>query len=243
MQLYSFFLGLGALAGLLLSGWRAPQKEVTRYLDASLGILFASLVGARLVTVMAGWSYYQAHLTEIIQVWLGGLSGVGALAGAVVGILIISIGMKLPVGTLADTFIPLVGTMAVAAWLGSWVSGSGYGAASSAWWALPARDEWGVIETRVPVQLLGAFLSLALTGMLDRLGIRLGAKGTGSALSLFGLSVVIFGLSFLRADPALVIYGLRLEAWGALGLMVVSTILLVVLLLSFLRGRRLAPKT
>ena len=242
MQLFSLFMGLGALSGLLLSGWRAPQKETMRYLDAGLGILFATLLGSRTFTVAAGWPYYQIHLREIIQVWQGGLSGVGALAGAVLGMIIIALAFKFPLGVLADTYLPLASTLALAAWLGSWVSGSSYGAPSAAWWALPAYDEMGVLDTHLPVQLLGAILSVVIALLLDRAGQRFPVKGLSALLYLFGLSGVILGLSFLRIDPALTWQGLRLDAWGAVGLMIFSAMLVVVLLLRQVINSRLSPK-
>jgi phosphatidylglycerol---prolipoprotein diacylglyceryl transferase len=242
MQLFSLIMGIGALSGLLLSGWRAPQKETTRYLDAGLGILFATLLGSRALTVAAGWAYYQDHLSEIIQVWQGGLSGVGALAGAVLGMIIIAWVFKFPLGLLADTYLPLASTLAIAAWLGSWVSGSSYGTPSAAWWSLPAYDEMGVLNTHLPVQLLGAIFSLLIALLLDRISQRFSMKGISALLYLLGLSGVIFGLSFLRFDPALTWQGMRLEAWGAVGLMIFSALLVVVLLLRQVINRRLSPK-
>jgi len=212
-----------------------------RYLDAGLGILFATLLGSRALTVVAGWAYYQGHLTEIIQVWKGGLSGIGALAGAALGMIIIALAFKFPLGVLADTYLPLASTLSIAAWLGSWASGSSYGAPSAAWWALPAFDEMGVLDTHLPVQLLGAILSLLIALLLDRVGPRFPIKGITALLYLFGLSGVIFGLSFLRVDPALTWQGLRLEAWGAVGLMIFSALLVVVLLLRQVINRRLSP--
>ncbi|HEX9091920.1 MAG TPA: prolipoprotein diacylglyceryl transferase family protein [Anaerolineales bacterium] len=242
MQLFSLFIGLGTLSGLLLSGWRAPQKETMRYLDAGLGILFAALIGSRALTVAAGWAYYQGHPSEIIQVWQGGLSGIGALAGAALGMIIIAFAFKFPLGLLSDTFLPLANTLSIAAWLGSWVSGSSYGAPSAAWWALPAYDEMGVLDTHLPVQLLGAIFSMLIALLLDRATQRFPFKGISALLYLFGLSGVIFGFSFLRVDPAQTWQGVRLEAWGAVGLMIFSALLLVVLLLRQVINKRLSPK-
>jgi len=241
MRFFSLFLALGAFSGLILAGWRAPQKEVTRFLDAGLGILLGALISGRALTVAAGWSYYQSHPKEIIQVWLGGLSGVGALAGSVLAIFILASLLKYPIGLLADMFLPLAGTLAVTAWLGCWVNGCSYGWTSSAWWALPAPDEWGLLDRRVPVQLLGAIFSLLLIWLLDMAGKRFSIKGLGATLGLFGLSTVVFGLSFLRADPALTWSGLRLEAWGSAGLMFISALIVVVSLLRWKFRRRTSP--
>ena len=81
MQSFSIILGLGTLAGLLLVGWRAPRKETIHYLDAAGFTLFIALVGSRAFAVAVNWGYYASHPIEIVQVWLGGLSSIGAIAG------------------------------------------------------------------------------------------------------------------------------------------------------------------
>lgn len=230
MQPFSLLLGLGALTGLLLAGWRAPTKESIRYLDAGVLTLLGALLGSRAITVAVNWAYYQSHIAEIYQVWLGGLSGVGALFGGVLAIFILGGWLKIHVGVLADMLLPLAGTMTVTAWLGCWMDRCGYGWPSTAWWALPAHDEWGVLAGRIPVQLLGALSTLILIWLLDRSSTRLPVKGMSASLGLFGISAMIFTLSYLRADPTPIWYGLRLEAWGAIGLMIFSALSEVVLL-------------
>ncbi len=226
-------LGLGALTGLLLAGWRAPKKETIRYLDAGVWILFGALLGSRAVTVAVNWGYYQAHTYEIIQVWLGGLSGIGALAGGTLALIMVAVWWKIPGGVLADTVLPLAGAMTVTAWLGCWMDRCGYGVPSNAWWAIPGRDEWGVLAQRVPVQLLGAIFTLIIIWLLERASKHAPMAGLSASIGLFGLSAVVLGLSYLRADPSPMWNSLRLEAWGAIGLMIFSTLTVVVLLLSW----------
>jgi len=230
MQPFSLLLGLGALTGLLLAGWRAPKKETIRYLDAAVGILFGALLGSRAVTVAVNFNYYQSHPGEIIQVWLGGLSGIGALAGGILALFIVAEWWRIPTGLLADTLLPLVGALTVTAWLGCWVDRCGYGVPTNAWWAIPGRDEWGALARRVPVQPLGAMLSLVFIWLLDRASNRLPVPGLSACIGIFGLSAVMFGLSYFRVDPTPIWQGLRLEAWGAIGVMIFSTIAVVVLL-------------
>jgi len=233
MQPFSLLLGLGALTGLLLAGWKAPKKETIRYVDAGVGILFGALLGSRAVSVAVNYNYYQSHPGEIFQVWLGGFSSIGAIAGGILALFIIAAWWKIPTGTLADTLLPLVGALTVTAWLECWVDRCSYGVPSHAWWAVPGRDEWGVLAARVPVQLAGATLSLVFIWLLDRVSKRLPASGLSASIGLFGLSGVIFGLSYLRADPTPIWQGLRLEAWGAIGLMIFSAITVVVLLVGW----------
>jgi phosphatidylglycerol:prolipoprotein diacylglycerol transferase len=231
MQPFSLLLGLGALTGLLLAGWRAPKKETIRYIDAGVLTLVGALLGSRALFVMVNFSYYQTHPGEIFQVWLGGLSSIGALVGGILAVFILAIGLRIPVGVLADMLLPLAGALAITAWLGCWVDRCGYGVPSNAWWAMPGRDEWGVLVTRVPVQLMGAGLTLLLIWILDWAGKRLPAQGLSASIGLFGLSAVEFSLSYLRADSTPMWNGLRLEAWGSIGLMIFSIVTVVVLLL------------
>ncbi len=234
MQLYSLLLGLGAIAGLLLAGWRAPNKEAIRYVDAAAIALFLALVGSRAGFVAVNWDYYAAHPLEILEVWQGGLSSIGALAGAALAVVLLAAWWKLPAGLIADIFLPLAACITITSWLGCWAGSCAYGQPSSDWWALPARDEWGVFANRLPVQLIGAILTLLLLVLLDWLARRVAIRGLAGCLGLFGISAILFGLSYLRADPSLIYQGLRLEAWGAIAMMGLSGLLVVVLLV---RGR------
>jgi prolipoprotein diacylglyceryltransferase len=238
MQTFSILLGLGAMAGLLLVSWRAPKKETMRYLDAGLVVMFGAMCGSRAMTVAVNWGYYQAHAREIYQVWLGGLSGVGALVGGILTVIIVARLGNFPAGQLADTLIPLAGTLAITAWLGCWMDSCGYGLPSSAWWALPGRDEWGVLARRVPVQLAGALLTLGMFWLLERASKRLPRSGISASVGLLGLAVELFALSFFRADPMPVWLGLRLEAWGTLGLAVFSILSLAVLFRQRMKDRK-----
>ena len=241
MQQFSVLLGLGALMGLLLIVWRAPKKETSRYLDAALAILFGALLVSRAGYVAVHLPYFQIHPGEMIQVWKGGLSGIGALAGGAIAILILAGWWRGSTASMADVILPLVGTLAITAWLGCWMDSCGYGLPAKAWWALPARDEWGVLAYRVPVQLMGAFVTLGIIWLLDRVSKRIAIPGISASLGVFLIAAEIFALSFLRADSTPLWYGLRLEAWGAIGLMVFYLLIGVVLLFRWKRRSSLSP--
>jgi prolipoprotein diacylglyceryltransferase len=230
MQPFSLFLAFGVLSGLLLVGWRAPKKETLRYLDAGLIALISALIGSRAFAVAINFSYFRLHPAEIYQVWLGGLSSIGALVGGSLVVVLISIWWKIPVGLLSDTLFPLAGAISIAAWLGCGLDRCSYGLPSNAWWALPSRDAWGILTNRVPVQLLGALLTLGVVWSLERLRMTSTVMGMNASLGLLGITSILFGLSYLRADPAYIWNGLRLDAWGALSLMIFWGIIVVVLL-------------
>ncbi len=231
MQPFSLLIALGVLAGLALIALRAPDKERLHYVDAGIVTLIGALISSRVVAVAVNWAYYVNHPGEIFQVWLGGLSGIGALTGGIITVFIMAAWWKIPFGALADAMLPLAGTVTVAAWMGCWVDSCSYGLPSTAWWAMPARDEWGIRTNRIPVQFLGALLTLILIWGIDQIVDHHTTHGMRAALGLLGVSAVIFGLSYVRIDPIQVWNGLRLDAWGALGLMIFSSIAVVVLLL------------
>jgi hypothetical protein len=130
----------------------------------------------------------------------------------------------------------LLASLAVVTWLACWSDGCAYGPVSQAWWALPARDEWGTYTRRWPVQPLCALLALILFGILDRARGRLGIPGLAAALAVLGLSLEMLGSSFLRADPSLRWQGLRLDAWGALVLTGVAGMAVVVIRKSYFKS-------
>ena len=209
---------------------RASKKLASRYVNAGLGVLLGALVGSRLVYALVNWGYFRHHPGEVFQVWLGGMSAPGAVLGALFGLLVLW-GLRLfPLGALADGLLPLLGTLSLACWLGCWSDGSAYGAASTAWDALPAIDEWGALSARVPVQLLGALLILVLYIGLEQARGSLRQPGLSASLGLLGWALVLFGLSFFRADAAQVWLGLRLEAWGGVGVAAFALVGLVLVM-------------
>jgi phosphatidylglycerol:prolipoprotein diacylglycerol transferase len=234
MSTFSLMISLGALAGLVMVAMRAPKKLAARYVDAGLVVLVCALVGSRLVFALTNWGYFRLHPSEIYQVWLGGLSASGALLGAFTAILILRAARGFFPGPLADGLLPLLGSLSIAAWLGCWIDGSAYGHPTTAWYALPASDEWGAVAGRLPVQLLGALLTLIVFVGLEQARGRYRQPGMVAGLGLLGWAMIFFGLSFLRADPAQAWQGLRLEAWGALG---VAGVGLASLLVGLLRYR------
>jgi phosphatidylglycerol:prolipoprotein diacylglycerol transferase len=213
---YSILLGLGTGIGLAWVVMSSPRRQAHNRLTAGIWFLFGGLLGARAVFVALNWPYFQAHPGESLLVFLGGLAWPGALAGGFLALGIYAWLNHLPLGSLADALVPLAAALAVSAWLGCWWDGCAYGPATSAWWGLPGRDEWGAAAQRVPTQLLGALLTLLVIGLLDWGQKRLHRSGLAATLALLGLSLELFGLSFLRADPAPLWNGVRLEAWAAL---------------------------
>ncbi len=209
-------LSLGAVLGLIWIVLDSPKDEQIISLNTGIWALFGALIGGRIAYVAVQWEYFQEHIIEIPQVWLGGFAWPGALAGGILAIIILAWLYDIPVGKLADRMLPLLASLSVAVWLGCWLIGCAFGLEVD--WGLPAKDEWGIWKNRLPLQLIGAIMTVALFWGVDRLRQREGGliSGLAASLGLGGLSLILLGASLLRVDPYLLYNGIRLETWAAL---------------------------
>jgi phosphatidylglycerol:prolipoprotein diacylglycerol transferase len=229
---FSLIVALGTVVGL---GWVAAQaarpQALARVNGGTWGCLGA-LIGSRLVYVAANWPYFQKHTLESLQIFQGGLSWPGALAGAILAVWAYARLGRMPLSTLSDALLPLGACLALSAWIGCWFDGCAYGPATNAWWGIPAWDEWGRRTGRFPTQVLGALYTLALFWLLEQPprsvlpGSNRMAAGQPAALALLGYALAMFLLSFLRVDPGAYWLGLRLDAWAAIGFVAAAAWLL-----------------
>lgn len=235
---FSLLIGLGATTGLAWIAWKAPRREALGQVNAGLWMLVGGLIGGRALYAGLNWAYFQSHFLESLQIFQGGISWTGALAGGMLALYVYAVLVHQSFGELADAMQPLVAALVVSAWSGCWLDGYAYGP-SVAWGGVPARDEWGNLSLRFPTQLFGALLTLGMywtiewnkTGFLHRLGFN--HPGRTASLALVGLSVQFFGLSFLVAGPSQPWGGLQSSAWSALGFAIFGSLTLLV---SFIRN-------
>jgi prolipoprotein diacylglyceryltransferase len=190
---------------------------LSHLIDGGLIISLVSLLGSRASYVLLNFNYFQDHLLEIPQLWLGGLSWPGALLGAVFSVFLVHWIWNEPLGELADSYLPLRCMLELGTWLAGWGAGIGYGPGTDAWFGIPVKDIFGTIEKRWPLPVLGAFLSGAWTaGVILYPLQRKRPAGTRGLLGAAGLLAILAGISFFRVDPAPELLGLRLESWLSL---------------------------
>lgn len=131
-----------------------------------LWIVLASIVGARLLHVLANYSFYRSNPGQILDVWHGGLSSFGGLLGGIpVGVILAR--KRCPqLGSWRA--LDLIGPVLMAAWgvgrlLGPQLMVDGGGRPTTAWWGLRYAGEAG---KRVPVPLIQAFDSFVIFAIL-----------------------------------------------------------------------------
>jgi phosphatidylglycerol:prolipoprotein diacylglycerol transferase len=216
---FSLILGIGTSLGLFWIAEASPRGQRIPWLLAAWLSLLGALLGARLAYVLEHLLYFSSHAAEIALFWHGGLAWEGALVGAVAVFPLIGKLWSWPLPLIADRLSRLLLPLALAAWIGMWLSGLGYGVTLSenVWWGMPAADVSGVTELRTPVQPLALASLLVFLGVLEfwlRARERRGGVRALATWIIFNADMLLFSL--LRADPAPALLGWRIETWMAL---------------------------
>jgi prolipoprotein diacylglyceryltransferase len=222
VYIYPLIVGMGATLGLTWSVLRASDGDGISIADAGLAAILGGVIGGRFLYVLIDWSNYQGQVLEILQLYLGGFSWIGALLGAIlftVGYAFIK--HKSPL-RLLDSLAPFAGIVVLSIWLASWLDGYAYGRAADWWWAFPARDGWGRLAPRFPVQVIGALTALGTIWAAEFLTKYLTVPGQIAAVAAFLLSLVYFLLAFTRADYVATFWGFRIDALLALAIVFIS---------------------
>lgn len=223
----SLLLGSAASLGLAWAAWQAVPRQRSRLVNAGLAALAGALLFGRLGYVLLNLAQFEGAAWGILAVWQGGLEWSAALAGGGVSLALYCALRGEPFGSQLDGLAPLVASLALAGWLECWLRGCAYGLPSAEWWALPAPDEWGVLQKRLPLQLLGMISAALSYWLVEALRRPAWHAGTAGALTGLLVSLAAGGLSLLRADLSPLWYGFRQETWlaGALALAALALIL------------------
>ncbi|MCX8025817.1 MAG: prolipoprotein diacylglyceryl transferase [Thermanaerothrix sp.] len=212
MNPFSLWLALGVTLGLWQVMHTGPPRARFARLGLGLAVLLTALLGARLGYVLLNPTYFRAYPLAIPQVWQGGVSGVGALLGVLLGLSGLAWALRRSWLTLCADLLPLLPTVTAAAWLGCWEAGCAYGppAPAGTWWALPIRDEWGRTTLRWPLQPLAALSLLGLFWALEmRLQEATAARRVGWGGVVFAVHTSLFSLA--RADVPPTWHTIRLD--------------------------------
>ncbi len=239
MNLYSFFIGLGASLGLLLVAHRSPEREQLSWTGAGLIVLAAGLAGSRLNFIMLHPGLFAGgHWADALAFWQGGLAWPGGLVAALLAVFVIALARRTILGVTADRLYPLLIPLAAMIWLACGQAGLAYGNAMSDQipWALPVVDEHALLTYRWPLQYVAAGTLVLVTWWVE--GLTNNARVPGSRACIwaffFGLHTLLF--SYWRADSAPVLGSLRLDYVAAIGLAAISLVGLIGMAVIRLRG-------
>ena len=223
---FTMVFTLGVLVNFLWLGLSEPTRTATSRLpdektspttriDAGLSALTAGLIGARAGFVLLHWGYYASRLIETFWFWQGGLSWIGGVVGAVIGLGVYTTLSHRPFWPLADILALSGVVMALSSWTGCLLEGCAYGRRTNAgFWTPLAVDMFGSRVPRWPTQTVGIVLNLVILAVLYWLAGRHLRHGTLVCMSLSLIAASSLALTFTRGDPVLLLAGLRLDTVG-----------------------------
>jgi phosphatidylglycerol---prolipoprotein diacylglyceryl transferase len=196
LQVHTYGIGLALtfLFGLVYFERRLRKNGYPTewFTGVFIWIVVSAVIGARLVHVLANWSTYSAHPSQILAIWNGGLSSFGGLLFAVPVGIILSRRRCPELPTVRE--LDLVAPVLVSAWgigrlLGPQLMVAGGGAQTSAWFGLSYA---GQVGKRVPVPIFQAIDCFVIFGILLLIEHYLRDRPDGfiisAAVALWGLS-------------------------------------------------------
>lgn len=218
IRFYGIFFALGILSGCLVAyfllkkdgrGWE------THMWDLGIVIAFAGILGGRLWDVFFfDWDYYDDHLTEIFNVWQGGMAIQGGLVFACVAAFIYLKRNKIPVLPFADVVAPAVILGQSVGRIANFMNGDAFGH--------PTGEAFGLLypETTLAYRTYGAqplwpaevwecqgdlliFVALLWFSCAKH------AKGAVFCFYIMLYSTLRFFLEYLRGDYGTLLFGLK----------------------------------
>jgi phosphatidylglycerol:prolipoprotein diacylglycerol transferase len=200
---YPAMLYVGIVLGIYAQLFAALSLglDTTRVFAATIVLVAAALLGARLLHIVPNWQHYRKQPQDILKVSAGGASMYGGLLlGFPLSYPVLG-ALEIPFGAYWDTcsFTMLIGMTITRA--GCFLNGCCAGRATTAWWGLNLPDYRGIWRRRIPLQILEACWGIVVTSGALLLWGRL---GFGGAIFLYALGAYGAGrivLETLRDAP------------------------------------------
>jgi prolipoprotein diacylglyceryl transferase len=238
--------------------WRARGGPAGTVTDIAVFAVPFGLVGGRLYHVATDWPKYfgpDGSPINALKIWQGGLGIWGAVALGGLGAWIGCRRRGIPLPALADAAAPAIVAAQAIGRLGNWFNQELYGGPTTLPWGLEIRErvnpDTGLpdplngiaqgppVEVVHPIFLYEMLWNLsvaALVAWADR-RFRLG-HGRAFALYVAGYTTGRFWIELMRADPATMVFGLRINVITS-----VVVLLGAVLYLTLARRGREDPET
>ena len=200
--------------------------------DAVVWVVIAALAGGRALYIA------QNQLDAVVRdplsalmIWEGGLSFYGALAGALIALAVFARRRGVRLATLADAAAPAAALGQAIGHVGCLISGDSWGLPTGLPWAVIYRSPGAMAPQGIPLQPTQAYEAIGLVVLFAALWLarrRVTNLGpwTMTGAYLLGLSVLRFGLFFLRDEPTVAL-DLKTAQLISLAIVPVAAMLLI----------------
>lgn len=223
LQIYGLILGLAVVLGYYVARKRAKRFKLSvEQVDSIiLVVLVGGFIGARVYHIFSSWNYYWHDLWQVLAVWNGGLSIIGAVFGGLIALFIYTqyFHQDLKLIELIDWLTPSLLVGQIIGRFGNLVNYEAYGLPTSLPWKMfvPSGFRLPPYETSAffhPTFIYEALLSLLLLIVLlnwaklawsYRWVNRLNFSGFMFYAWLVGYGVIRIFTEYLRIDGPLLL--------------------------------------
>ena len=250
LRAYGVMIALGVLAAVWLSRrrWEARGGDPDQISRVALWAVPAGLIGSRLYHVITDWRKFQDEgWLEIFAIWNGGLGIPGGMAaGILVGLWMVR-RQGMDRGETLAAVVPSLPLAQAIGRLGNWFNQELFGSPTDLPWGLEIDQahrpaQYLDVETFHPTFLYEAVWNLLLCGLLviiDRRRVRRSVPALvtdprrvsrpGSLLAVYvcGYGLGRLWIEAVRIDPASLVWGVRVNIWMSLVLIVASALYLL----------------
>ena len=226
-------LALGVLAAATIADrrWRRAGNDSKVIGELAVPVVVAGVIGARIYHLFTGYKWSEDGIAGAFEIWKGGLSIWGAVAGGLLMVVFLARRRHLDTLALLDAIGPaVVVAQAIGRW-GNWFNQELFGRPSKLPWALeidPAHRPAGyeLTKTFQPTFLYESIWCLIIFATIVWLERNRGLV-KGQAFALY-VAMYTFGRIFfewMRIDPASKIFGVRFNLLLSVVLCVGATVL------------------
>jgi prolipoprotein diacylglyceryl transferase len=243
LHAYGLMLAIGVIVAAKIADWRWRRTGNNPRVisEMAIPVIVAGILGARIYHLFTGYKWSDSGIVGAFEIWKGGLSIWGAVAGGLIAVVVIARRRNLDTLLLLDAMGPaVVVAQAIGRW-GNWFNQELFGRPSKLPWALeidlahrPAGYlQYSTFQPTFLYESIWCLIVFATIVWLER--HRKLVKGQAFALYV---AMYTFGRIFfewLRVDPASKIFGVRFNLLLSAALCVGATVWFVQL------GRRGKP--
>ena len=232
LHVYGLLLAVGVVAAAIIAErrWVRWGQDKRVFQDALIWIVLGGVVGARLYHVITDYERFTGDWARVFQIWKGGLSIWGVVAGGLIAVLIVARVKHVNTFLLTDAIVPgLLVAQAIGRW-GNYFNQELFGEPTTLPWGLKIDvinrplgfESYSQFHPTFLYESIYCLILVAIILWVERnWRLRTGqTSGLYLALYCFGR----FGFENLRIDDARVVLGLRINAWVTLVVMIIGIV-------------------
>jgi len=236
LHAYGLLLAIGVVVATKIAEarWVRRGGDAKAFGELVVWVVIAGVVGARVYHLFTGYDWDEGGLVGTVEIWEGGLSIWGVLAGGIIAVVVLARIKHLDTLVLMDCIAPgLLAAQAIGRW-GNWFNQELFGRPTDLPWALEIDPQYRPADYLADATFHPTFLYESIY-LVILLGILLAAERRfrfrkGQAFALY-LAMYTFGRTFLellRIDEGPQnVFGVRVNALVSALICVVSVAWLV----------------